>query len=113
MRCYFHLLSGSKSIPDEEGVDVPDLTSARGQAVILFRELCGKDPEFAQAASAWKLCATDASGAVLFSLPLEASLMCRGTPVQVRAPDCARDKVKMIEAGAEPGTRRPGHRACH
>ncbi|HXQ03295.1 MAG TPA: hypothetical protein VN831_00865 [Bradyrhizobium sp.] len=38
-RFYFHLRDGDKLLPDDEGVDLPDFSAAKREAVLAAREL--------------------------------------------------------------------------
>jgi hypothetical protein len=38
-RFYFHLRAGDELMPDEEGIDLPDLSAARSEAIEAAREL--------------------------------------------------------------------------
>ena len=38
-RFYFHLRAGDELVPDEEGIDLPDLSAARREAIAAAREL--------------------------------------------------------------------------
>ncbi len=39
MRCYFHLVNGHEMIPDNAGVDVPDLDVAHSLALQVLQEI--------------------------------------------------------------------------
>jgi hypothetical protein len=39
MRCYFHLVNGHETIPDDMGVEVSDLDDAKTQALIAIHEI--------------------------------------------------------------------------
>jgi hypothetical protein len=39
MRCYFHLVNGPESIPDDAGVEVPDVQTAQREALKAIQEL--------------------------------------------------------------------------
>ncbi len=70
MRVYFHLSDGTDEMRDPDGVEVSDIERARALAVTAVRELRDEDRLSARDWSAWTLTMTDASGAVLLSLPL-------------------------------------------
>jgi hypothetical protein len=38
-RFYFHLRNGDKLLPDDDGVDLPDFSAAKREAVLAAREL--------------------------------------------------------------------------
>jgi hypothetical protein len=50
MRCYFHLVNGHGFIPDETGIDVPDIETAQHQALKAIQEL---RQEAGQTAEEW------------------------------------------------------------
>jgi hypothetical protein len=71
MRLYFHLRDKHRSIPDSEGVEVPDVAQARAAGLEMLRELREEDPSTAQEWSGWRLEATDAAGVVVFRIDLD------------------------------------------
>ena len=71
MPLYFHLQNGNEMIRDEEGVDVADLDTAKAQALRSIRELRNEDSELHDWAG-WKLAVVDETGALLFSLDMDA-----------------------------------------
>ena len=75
MRLYFHLVSAHEVIRDREGVEVADLYEARAQAVRAIRELRQEDASAARDWSGWTLTVADESGAVVFSLDLDADTL--------------------------------------
>ena len=70
MRVFFHLVDGTETIRDEEGVDVSDVDHAETQALHAIRELRASDA--ARDWGAWRLEASDQAGSLLFSLNLRA-----------------------------------------
>jgi hypothetical protein len=70
MRCYFHLVNGHETIPDDMGVEVSDLDDAKTQALIAIHEI--REEAIQQGASwqGWRLDIVDPSGRVLLSIPL-------------------------------------------
>jgi hypothetical protein len=70
MRVFFHLMDGTETIGDEEGVEVSDLDEARTQALNAIREIRASDA--ARDWGAWRLEASDQAGSLLFSLDLGA-----------------------------------------
>ncbi len=70
MRVFFHLMDGTETIRDEEGVEVSDLDEARMQALDAIREIRASDA--ARDWGAWRLEASDQAGSLLFSLNLGA-----------------------------------------
>jgi hypothetical protein len=71
MRCYFHLVNGHESIPDDTGIEVLDLTATQDMALQAIDDL--RDEAIQQAASwqGWRLDIVDPSGRVLLSIPLD------------------------------------------
>ena len=39
MRCYFHLVNGHETIPDDTGVEVSDVDDAKAQALVAIHEI--------------------------------------------------------------------------
>jgi hypothetical protein len=72
MRVYFHLVSGSETIRDEEGVEVSRVEDARAEALKVVREAQGNGAELGESAG-WRLEARDDRGALLFSFDLGGS----------------------------------------
>lgn len=62
-RFYFDLVNGSRSIPDEEGVEAADLDEAVSQAGEVLAGLQERG-ELSDEAEAWALVIRDESGAV-------------------------------------------------
>jgi hypothetical protein len=76
MHCYFHLVNGHGFIPDETGLDVPDLETAQHQALNAIQELRQEAGQTAEEWYGWRLNVVDASGRVLLSLRLDTPLPC-------------------------------------
>ncbi|GEO19174.1 DUF6894 family protein [Microvirga aerophila] len=74
MRCYFHLVNGHGFIPDETGLDVPDIEMAQHQALKAIQELRQEAGQTAEEWSGWRINVVDASGRVLLSLRLDTPL---------------------------------------
>jgi hypothetical protein len=72
MRVYFHLVSGSETIRDEEGVEVSRVEDARAEALKVVREAQGNGAALRESAG-WRLEARDDGGALLFSFDLGGS----------------------------------------
>ena len=73
-RFYFHLRAGDQLLPDEEGLDLPDFSAARREAIEAARELLAeaiKDgrPEVPEA-----LVIADEEGREIDTVPLAAVL---------------------------------------
>jgi hypothetical protein len=71
MRCYFHLVNGPESIPDDTGIEVSDLTTAQDMALQAIEDI--REEAIQQGASwhGWRLDIVDRSGRVLLSIPLD------------------------------------------
>jgi hypothetical protein len=69
MRLFFHLLDGSETVLDEEGVEVDDPNEALKVAWNAVQELIGE--RGAGAVQDWTLNVSDAAGTVLFSIPFD------------------------------------------
>lgn len=74
MRLYFHLQNGTETIRDEDGVEVSDVAAAKAEALNTIRDMRSaedrKQPDWA----GWKLAVADESGALLFSLDVDATI---------------------------------------
>ena len=71
MRLYFHLRDKHHSIPDSDGVEVPDIDHARAASLEMLRELREENPSTAEEWSGWRLEATDATGVVVFRIDFD------------------------------------------
>ena len=71
MRCYFHLVNSHEEIPDDEGIEVPDLEHAKAQAMLAIDDLRTEAIEVGASWQGWRLDITDPFGRVLASLCLE------------------------------------------
>jgi hypothetical protein len=74
VRFYFNLVRGREILEDEEGLEVADLHLARTEALQALRELKRAEPAASANWTGWRLDVTDASGAVLGSINLDAIL---------------------------------------
>jgi two-component system, response regulator PdtaR len=74
LRCYFHLSKGDETIRDEHGIEVPDLDHARAEVMKAIAELRATQPRLAREGAGWTLTVADASGAALFTIPLDVGL---------------------------------------
>jgi hypothetical protein len=63
MRCYFHLVNSHEIIPDQEGVEIPDLKWAR-------EDLRDDAIQAGTSWQGWRLDVVDPSGEVHLSIPL-------------------------------------------
>lgn len=70
-RYHFNVEDG-ESIPDLEGAELPDLASARAEAVRLAGRLLDDDPQLFCRRGHWRLVVADPSGAALFGLDIRA-----------------------------------------
>jgi hypothetical protein len=73
-RFYFHVRAGDQLIPDEEGIDLPDFSAARREAILSARELLAEaimsgKPEVPEA-----FVIADEGGRELDTVPLAAVL---------------------------------------
>jgi hypothetical protein len=71
MRCYFHLVNGSETIRDADGLEVADVDQAHAEAIKAIQTLAQEDGEAFGTWAGWRLDVCDASGAVLFSISLD------------------------------------------
>jgi hypothetical protein len=74
MRCYFHLVNGDETIPDDTGIEVSELEDAKAQALQAIDDL--RDEAIQAGASwwGWRLDIVGASGRVLLSISLDPTL---------------------------------------
>jgi|JI10StandDraft_1071094.scaffolds.fasta_scaffold36462_2 hypothetical protein len=72
MRFYFHIRSEQKTIPDREGTDLADIADARREGLECVRELESEFPRSSAAVALKSVDVADETGAVLFSLPVDA-----------------------------------------
>jgi hypothetical protein len=70
MRCYFHLVNGHETIPDDMGVEVSNLDDAKTQALIAIHEIREEAIQQGALWQGWRLDIVDPSGRVLLSIPL-------------------------------------------
>jgi hypothetical protein len=73
VHCYFHLVHTHERILDETGIEVSDLEAAHYQAIKAIQELRQEGEADEVDWRGWQLEVTDASGKVLFSIPLDAA----------------------------------------
>ena len=74
MRLYFHLVNSDEKILDNEGVDISNLDEARTQALETVAQFAASGEIGPESLTAWRLEATDSSGAVAFTINLDSSL---------------------------------------
>jgi hypothetical protein len=71
MRCYFHLMNGHESIPDDTGIEVSDLTTAQDMALQAIEDIQEEAIEQSASWQGWRFDIVDPSGRVLLSIPLD------------------------------------------
>ena len=69
MRCHFHLVGDTSTIPDPEGIEVGDTEQLPAVVAKIIREIESEDG--ASAASGWRLNVTTGDGTVLVSIALD------------------------------------------
>jgi len=74
MRCYFNLVDAHQTLTDPHGVEVEDLDQVRRLALEAAVEMIRKGEADLAGWRGWQMKATDASGAVLFTISLGALL---------------------------------------
>jgi len=82
-RFYFHLEDGT-SLPDRDGTELPDLATARLEAVRLFGEMLSFHPEQFWDGDEWTMNVTDENGLTLFTLffgAVDAASTLRAQPI--------------------------------
>jgi hypothetical protein len=71
MRCYFHLVNGHETIPDDTGVEVSDLTTAQAMALQAIEDIREEAIQLGASWQGWRLDIVDLSGCVLLSISLD------------------------------------------
>jgi hypothetical protein len=74
VRCFFHLVNGADTIPDDTGVEVTNLEVAKACALQVVSELRREAEHDPQDWRGWTLDIVCSAGTVLASIPLGASL---------------------------------------
>ena len=72
-RYFFDLTNGTDTIPDPDGLDLPDLKAAIMQAHLAIAELQQEDPAFGREWHGWRLEIVDQARDVVWSLSLDGS----------------------------------------
>jgi len=72
MRCFFHLVNDAETIPDDAGVDVPDLESAQTWALDVIGDLRREAGEKPEEWGGWRMNIVCVEGNVLASVSLSA-----------------------------------------
>jgi hypothetical protein len=75
MRYYFHLIRGGETIVDDQGLELPDLDYARDAIMRALTERRLENPGLADEIAGWTLSVTNGTGDVLFSIPLDFSVL--------------------------------------
>jgi hypothetical protein len=71
MRCFFHLVNGHDTLPDDTGIEVSDLDVAKAHARKAIGELQQEDDGAAADWRGWRLNIVCLEGSLLHSLPLQ------------------------------------------
>ena len=71
MRCHFHLVGDSSTIPDPEGIEVGDTEQLPAVVAEIIREIESEDGASAADWSGWQLNVTTDDGTVLVSIALD------------------------------------------
>jgi hypothetical protein len=71
MRCYFHLVNGHETIPDDIGISVSDLATAQEMALLAIRDIREEAIQLGASWQGWRLDIVDPSGRVFSSIPLD------------------------------------------
>jgi hypothetical protein len=74
MRCYFHLVNGHETIPDDIGIEVSDLPTAQEMALLAIRDIREDAIQLGASWQGWRLDIVDPSGRVLSSIPLDCTV---------------------------------------
>jgi hypothetical protein len=93
---YFHFQEDGKLVPDEAGVDLPNLVSARAEALTAARELLAEAIRFGAAEVPEAIVIFNQAGLMLESIPLHSvlpsSLRSIAVPRRVRKPNVPQDE---------------------
>ena len=71
MRYFFHLRNATRSIQDEDGIELASLDAARGETRKALKQLRVEDTDLMREGRGWRLEVTDESGTVLFFVSLD------------------------------------------
>ncbi|KLK90747.1 hypothetical protein AA309_23855 [Microvirga vignae] len=74
MRCYFHLVNGPETIPDDMGIEVSNLEAAQDFALQAIDDIREEAIQAGASWQGWRLDIVDPSGSVLLSIPLGLTL---------------------------------------
>jgi hypothetical protein len=73
-RFYFHLQAGDQIVPDDEGIDLPDLSAAQREAILAARELLAEAIKSGKQEVPEAFVIADEEGRALALVPLAAVL---------------------------------------
>jgi hypothetical protein len=73
MRYYFHLANSQGAIRDDVGIEVPDLETARHEALEALYELREESDSAEEEWRGWQLEIADADGNIVLAIPLDMS----------------------------------------
>jgi hypothetical protein len=73
----FNVLDDAARLPDDEGLDRPGFDDARRYAIDAARELVSEWARLGERPLSWAFTVTDASGAVLFTVPFKDAVTVR------------------------------------
>jgi hypothetical protein len=71
MRCYFHLVNGAESIPDDTGITVPDVATAQREALRAIQEMRDEVGAASEEWQGWRLNVVCPAGSILLSISLD------------------------------------------
>jgi hypothetical protein len=71
MRYYFHLVKGSATIPDPDGVEVADIEGLPVEIAGVLREIASEDAAAGEGWNGWRLNVTASDGTVVLSIALD------------------------------------------
>jgi hypothetical protein len=73
-RFYFHVKEGNELVPDEDGIELPDIATATREALLAARELLAEAIRLGKPTAPESIIVADRSGRTLHVLPLIAIL---------------------------------------
>jgi Domain of unknown function (DUF6894) len=68
-RCYFHLVRGGVTLPDHEGVEIPDAEWKR-EITNIIGEISAEEPELFEGTGGWTIQVVDEEGREVARYPL-------------------------------------------
>jgi hypothetical protein len=71
MRYYFHLVKGSATLPDPDGVEVTDVEDLPVEIAGVLREIASEDAAAGEGWNCWRLNVTASDGTVVLSIALD------------------------------------------